>query len=240
MEFYAKDLFTSKMSAEQREQIFSTLKHITGIKKRFPVKQDKAPKPSVTPRRIEAVVIAASTGGPKALSQLCAELPKEFPVPVILVQHNTSGFDLGFAQWLNGFTGLNVCLAREKVVPVKGNFYVAPTDRHLVLTKTGFLLDDSPPIHNQKPAADLLFKSASLLYGESLLSVVLTGMGCDGADGTRYVKEAGGITIAQDEVSSMIYGMPQAAAETGCVDMSLSLDLIAQQLLFIIGGSRKV
>ena len=237
LEFYSKDKFTSKMSEQQREQILSTLKHITGIKKRVPVRQDKTQQAHIAPRRINAVVIASSTGGPKALSQLCTDLPKDFPVPIILVQHNTSGFDLGFVQWLDGYTHLNVCLAQEKIIPVKGNFYVAPTDKHLKLGNTGFVLDDGEPVNNQKPAADVLFKCASEFYGEFLVSVVLTGMGCDGADGTRYVKQAGGITIAQDEASSMIYGMTQAAVETGCVDMVLSLDFIAQQLVFLTKGT---
>ena len=236
LEFYSKETFTSKMNAQLRDQILNTFKHITGIKERFPV-LNEAPKPHIAPRRIDAVVIAASTGGPKALSQICADFPKEFPVPIILVQHNTSGFDRGFAQWLDGFTQLNVCLAQEGLIPAKGNLYVAPTDRHLLVGKTGFLFDDGEAIHSQKPAADALFKSAAELYGEALASVVLTGMGSDGADGTRYVKEAGGITIAQNEASSMIYGMPQAAAETGCVDMVLSLDFIVQQLVFLTKGA---
>jgi two-component system chemotaxis response regulator CheB len=237
LEYYAKDIFTSQMSAQQREQILNTLKHVTSIKRRVLVSQNKEQVAKTTSRRIKAVVIAASTGGPQALSQLCTDLPKEFPVPIILVQHNTSGFDLGFAQWLNGFTPLNVCLAMENVIPVKGNFYVAPTDKHLLVGSAGFLFDDSKPINSQKPAADALFKSASELYGESLVSVVLTGMGDDGADGSRYVKQAGGITIAQNEASSTIYGMPQAAVETGCVDMVLSLESIAPQLAAIARGS---
>ena len=236
MEFFPKDIFISQMGLEQREKILNTLKQITISKKRTSIHQDRMPNANVTKRRIGAVVIGASTGGPKALSQLCADLPKDFSVPIMLVQHNSSGFDIGFTQWLDGYTPLNVCLAQKQMIPVKGNFYVAPTDRHLVLEKTGFLLHDGEPVNNQKPAADLLFKSAAGLYGESLVSVVLTGMGRDGAEGTRYVKQAGGITIAQDEASSMVYGMPKAAVETGCVDMTLPLDSIAEQLVLLTKG----
>jgi two-component system chemotaxis response regulator CheB len=239
LEFFAKDIFTSRMSVSQREQILTTVKHVTGIKKRIPVQMAAVKQTKVTSRLINAVVIASSTGGPRALCQLCAGLPKDFPVPIVLVQHNTTGFDRGFAQWLDGYTPLHVCLAEEAVIPVKGNLYVAPTDRHLRLGKIGFLFDDGEPVHNQKPAADLLFKSAAALYGESLVSVVLTGMGRDGAEGTRYVKQAGGVTIAQDEASSMVYGMPQAALETGCVDMTLPLDCIAQRLAFLINGGNR-
>jgi len=237
IEYYAKDIFTSKMNAIQRDQILTTLKHITSIKRKTHAAGGTVSTVVVTPHRINCVVIAASTGGPKALSQLCAALPGDFPVPIVLVQHNSSGFDRGFAQWLDGYTSLDVHLAEEWIIPSRGSLYVAPTDKHLMLEKSGFLFDDGVPVNNQKPAADILFKSAAELYGESLVSVVLTGMGCDGADGTRYVKQAGGTTIAQDEASSMIYGMPQAAAESGFVDMVLPLGAIAEQLVSLIKGS---
>ena len=236
MEFFAKDIFTSQMSGIQREQILNTLKQITNIKKKNAVITESEKNTQVTPRQIKCAVIAASTGGPMALCKLCGQLTDDFPVPIIIVQHNTSGFDRGFVQWLDGYTPLDVILAEGEMVPVKGNIYIAPTDKHLIFNGSSFVLDDSAAINNQKPAADLLFKSAASLYNESLVSVVLTGMGCDGAGGTRYVKESGGITIAQDEASSMIYGMPQAAAETGCVDMVLSLDDIAPQLMLLTKG----
>ena len=237
LEFYPKDVFTSGMGDRQRKKILNTLKNITGIKRSVPAKPEVSVGAAViAPRQIRAVAIAASTGGPKTLNRLCAALPKDFPVPVILVQHNSSGFDSGFAQWLDASTPLRVCLAAERTVPVKGCLYVAPTERHLLLGKTGFAFDDGEPVQNQKPAADVMFKSAAQMYGDSLVSVVLTGMGSDGADGTRYVKRAGGITIAQDEASSMIYGMPRAAVETGCVDMVLHLDLIAGRLVSLAKG----
>jgi two-component system chemotaxis response regulator CheB len=231
------------MSALQRDQILSTLKHITGINRRIPLRQDPGHPGAVrnekfSPRRISCVVIAASTGGPKALSQLCADLPEGFTVPIVLVQHNTSGFDRGFVQWLDGYTPLNVCLAEARTIPSGGNLYVAPTDKHLLLGETGFVFDDGEPVNSQKPAADMLFKSAAKLYGESLVSVVLTGMGRDGAEGTRYVQQAGGITIAQDEATSMIYGMPQSAYDTGCVNMVVPLDAIAQRLVSIAKGGK--
>jgi len=229
-EFFAKNLFTSQMNSRKREEIFNALKQITSIKKKV-FMQQTIKHDSTTPRKINCVVIAASTGGPVALSQLCSGLPEDFSVPILLVQHNTSGFDKGFAQWLNGFSRLDVKLAEEGRNPSGGNIYIAPTDRHLVVNDGGISFDYSEPVNNQKPAADLLFKSAAALYGNSLISVVLTGMGRDGAEGTRLVKQAGGITIAQDEESSMIYGMPQAAVETGCVDIELPLNEIAGKLV---------
>jgi two-component system chemotaxis response regulator CheB len=237
LEFYEKGVFTSHMTAVRRAEILDTLKHITGIKARVPAPHEPLEQPLIAPRTISGVVIASSTGGPKALSQLFAAFPAGFPAPVMLVQHNSSGFDKGFAQWLGGYTPLAVRLAEAGIVPARGNIYVAPTDTHLLLGKNGFIFDNGEPVHNQKPAADVLFKSAAALYGNSVVSVVLTGMGSDGAEGTRYIKQAGGVTIAQDEASSMIYGMPRAAVETGCVDLVLPLDAVAGRLIFLTKGS---
>ena len=237
MEFFAKDVFTSHLTDQKRDEIFNTLKQITEVKKTFSGQQTTAHPAVIEPRQIKSIVIASSTGGPMALCQLFSVLPEKFPVPIMLVQHNTSGFDKGFVQWLDGYSPIHVCIAEEGVFPVKGNVYVAPTDKHLIVSNAGIAFDNGDPINSQKPAADLLFKSAAALHGESLISVVLTGMGDDGAEGTRCVKRAGGITIAQDESTSMIFGMPQAAVETGCVDMVLPLGEIAQRLMTLTKGS---
>jgi len=231
-EFFAKDIFTSRMTDIQREEIFKTLKQITNINKKNNIKHHVNENITLL-KKINCIVIASSTGGPMALRRLCSDLPADFPVPVLLVQHNTSGFDRGFVQWLDGYARLNVQLADEGQFPAKGNIYVAPTDKHLIVGENGLSFDHSDPVSNQKPAADILFKSAAELYRDSLISIVLTGMGSDGAEGTRYVKQAGGLTIAQDEATSMIYGMPEAAEETGCVDMILPLDDIAQKLVIL-------
>ncbi|MDR2052436.1 MAG: chemotaxis-specific protein-glutamate methyltransferase CheB [Treponema sp.] len=237
MEFYAKDIFT-RCNPVKQKQILDTLKQISGIKGRIPFKPEAAVYKArfVENRKIDAVVIAASTGGPRALSQLYAALPGDFPVPIIMVQHNSSGFDKGFVQWLNACTPLEVRLAEAGERPLKGNIYVAPTGRHLVIEDREFLFNDEEPVNNQKPAADVLFKSAAQVYQNAVISVVLTGMGCDGAEGTRHIRKAGGITIAQDEESSMIYGMPKMAAETGCVDMVLPLDKIPSKLVLLTKG----
>jgi two-component system chemotaxis response regulator CheB len=231
LEFYAKDTFTTSLTPQKRQQIYDTLKRISGIKvsrkeHSAPGETGKQPKK----RKIDAVLIGSSTGGPKALSQFLSLLPADFPVPVILVQHNSSGFDKGFAQWLDTYTSLEVKLAEEGEKPRPGRIYVAKTDLHLTMRGLCFAYNDDTPENNQKPAVDVLFRSAAETLGESVISVVLTGMGNDGAEGTRKIREMGGITLAQDEESSLIYGMPKAAAETGCVDLVLPLDRIPQEL----------
>jgi two-component system chemotaxis response regulator CheB len=234
LEFFAKDLFTSKMSGQMRDRILNTLKQITGIKKRLPASQKTVQQAKVNLRKIKCVVIASSTGGPNALCQLLSAINKDFAVPIMIVQHNMSGFDLGLVQWLDACTQLDVRLAEAGTIPAKGNVYIAPTDKHMIISSKGISFDNREPINNQKPSADFFFKSAAEFYGDSVVSVVLTGMGSDGAEGTRHIKQAGGITIAQDEATSMIYGMPLAAVETGCVDMVLPLGTIAEQLKFLI------
>ncbi|MCL2719827.1 MAG: chemotaxis-specific protein-glutamate methyltransferase CheB [Treponema sp.] len=236
-EFFAKDIFTSQMTERQRCEIFSTLKQIIKIKNKTVSVQGTKNNITAAAHKINCVVIASSTGGPMALCQLCSGLPPSFPVPIILVQHNTSGFDKGFVQWLDGYSHLKVQLAEEGVFPLKGNVYVAPTDKHLTIGAAGLSFDDGEPVNNQKPAADILFKTAAAQYGNSIISIVLTGMGNDGAEGTKLIKESGGLTIAQDEATSMIFGMPAAAVETGNVDLVLPLGEIAQKLILLTGGN---
>ncbi|MDR2102411.1 MAG: chemotaxis-specific protein-glutamate methyltransferase CheB [Treponema sp.] len=235
LEFYAKANFSDNIDIEKRNEILASLKRISGIKGQRRKMSGSYFNRMVEAREIRGVVMASSTGGPKALMSLCTSLPAGFPVPVVLVQHNSSGFDAGFAQWLNDYTPLEVKLAENREVPERGKLYVAPTDKHLVLLGGRFFFDDGEPVNNQKPAADLLFKSAAECWGPGVISVVLTGMGADGAEGTRYVRLAGGITIAQDENSSMIYGMPRAAFDTGCVDMVLPLNMISRRLIELTG-----
>ena len=236
LEFYPKDLFTSALTEEKRKEIFETLKRISGIKTRVtqtivePLFTEQPEK-----RKINAVVIASSTGGPKALSRFFPLFSGDFPVPIIVVQHNSSGFDKHFTQWLAGFTSLKVKLAEEGECPKPGTVYIAQTGKHLELRTEGqdpvLRYNNEEPENNQKPAADVLFRSAAESLKQSVVYVVLTGMGNDGALGTEKIREMGGVTLAQDEETSLIYGMPKAAAETGCVDMILPLESIPEELV---------
>ena len=232
LEFYPKNIFSDSLSPEKRREVYETLKRISGIKAK---KDNVIPKQEmfVLPKKrsVSALVIASSTGGPKALSTILSFLPGDFPVPIVIVQHNTSGFNKSFAQWLDSFTDLNVKLAEDGESIKPCTVFIAETDKHLELRKNNedlFLYyNNEAPENNQKPAADVLFRSAAESLKESVISLVLTGMGSDGALGTKKIREMGGITLAQNEESSLIYGMPKAAAETGCVDMVLPLDRIA-------------
>jgi len=240
VEFYPKNTFSASLTPEKQQQIYETLKRISGVKAQKPaavIETGFSKQPEK--REIDVVVIGSSTGGPKALSQFFSLLPGNFPVPIVIVQHNSTGFDKSFAQWLDTYTDLNVKLAEEGEIPKPGNVYIAQTDKHLMLKRpdgqNGCLCyNDDEPEQNQKPAADVLFRTAAESYKRSIVSVVLTGMGSDGASGTQKIREMGGITLAQDEESCLIYGMPKAAAETGCVDIVLPLDKIPEELVRLV------
>ncbi|WP_114943122.1 chemotaxis-specific protein-glutamate methyltransferase CheB [Microvirga calopogonii] len=181
--------------------------------------------------------IAASTGGPPALSKVLGALPVDFPLPVLLVQHMGAPFMEGFASWLNGLLPLNVRLAQDQEIPAAGNVYVAPGDRHLLLSPAGTLkVSAEPPLGNQRPSATMLFQSMARSVGRRGLGVILTGMGEDGAQGLVELRQAGGYGLAEDESTAVVYGMPAAAARLGGVNVSLPLDLIAPRIVRLARG----
>jgi two-component system chemotaxis response regulator CheB len=193
---------------------------------------------SVTPAPIpqRVIAIAASTGGPAALHKLFAQLPEDFPVPILFVQHIALGFAEGFAKWLDGISPLRVKVARAGDPIRKGTAYLAADDLHLgVSERSTIILSSAPPVGSFRPSASFLFESVAQVFGAAATGVILTGMGNDGVEGLRALKAAGGLVIAQDEASSEIFGMPGAAVAAGVTDMILPLDAIAPQLRLIAG-----
>lgn len=183
------------------------------------------------------IAIASSTGGPGALSRMLSELPGDLSVPVVVVQHIASGFGEGFVTWLNSTVPLKAKLAEQGEPLVPGTVYVAPDDKHLgVSARTTALLSTAPPLGGFRPSGTFLFESVAKAFGSSTIAVILTGMGQDGVEGLRQVREAGGQIIAQDEESSVVFGMPKAAIATGFVDYVLPLTAIAPRLLSLIRG----
>ena len=198
-----------------------------------PMHQIARPR-SVQPLRL--VAIGASTGGPAALLTILAQLPRNLPVPVLVVQHIAHGFTGGLVHWLAGGTALDVTLARFGEVARAGTVYVAPDDRHLGLRigSDGVMrltLEASAPIGAFRPSATHLFRTVASAMGESALGIILTGMGDDGVDGLRDLFAAGGYVIAQDEETSVIYGMPREASRAGVVHQVLPLPEIAAQIV---------
>ncbi len=166
------------------------------------------------PRGASVIGICASAGGPHALAAVLAEVPATFTIPILVVQHIGPGFITGFAEWLDDQVPLPVRLARPG--PVAAGIWVAPDGAHLTLDRANRLvLDAHGDAGLHRPSADVLLRSVAAGAGADAVAVVLTGMGRDGAGGLAEVKRAGGLTIAQDEASSAVFGMPKAAAECG-------------------------
>jgi two-component system chemotaxis response regulator CheB len=171
--------------------------------------------PGSPPAAAASVIgICASVGGPQALVAVLAELPADFPIPILVVQHMSAGFSEGFARWLDDQVPLTVRLARAG--PVGAGIWVAPEGAHLALSGGDRLvLDRRSPAGTHRPSGDVLLRSVAAEAGARGVAVVLTGMGRDGADGLGAVERARGLTIAQDEPSCAVFGMPKAAAERG-------------------------
>jgi two-component system chemotaxis response regulator CheB len=183
-------------------------------------------------RRIRLVGIAASTGGPGALAKILKPLPADFSRPILVVQHVTNGFATGFAEWLDGETALQVKLASHGEEPQAGTVLVAPDDYHLLVNFMGVVeLHKTEPYHGLRPAANNLFHSLARIYGRRALGIIMTGMGDDGADGMAALHEAGGLTLAQDKASCVVYGMPNEAVLRNAVDAVFSLEDLAATLL---------
>ena len=185
--------------------------------------------------RYGMIVIGASTGGPKALSILLKKIPRDFPTGMVLVQHMETGFDGGFANWLNNETELTVRLARNNDFPGRGELLVAPNEKHLIFHNGKLMLDDGPKVLNQKPSINRLFTSAASEYGSSLIGILLTGTGSDGADGCVDIRKRGGRTLVQNEATSTVFGMPKAAIERGGADVILPLEEIPDYLVSLTG-----
>ncbi len=180
------------------------------------------------------VAIAASTGGPAALQRILSELPADFAAPILVVQHISRGFTRGLASWLNTTCELRVKIAEAGTVPVPGTVYLAPDDRHLGLAPGALTLSSAAPLGGFRPSASHLFASVASAAGAATIALVLTGMGNDGASALADVRQVGGRILAQDESTSVVFGMPKAAIDSGVVDDVLPLEAIAARLTALV------
>ncbi len=192
---------------------------------------------------IRAIVIGASTGGPRALSTMLPDLCARVDLPILIVQHMPAGFTGSLAESLARQTGKTVIEATDGPPLEVSHIYIAPGGRHLLLRgtaaapKTG--LNDQPPENGCRPSADVLFRSAATVFGNSAAAIVLTGMGRDGTAGLGAVKRAGGYVFAQDEATSVVWGMPGSAFEAGVTHELLPIDQIASSVAALVLRSRR-
>ncbi|WP_195962684.1 chemotaxis-specific protein-glutamate methyltransferase CheB [Clostridium tyrobutyricum] len=223
-----------------KSELVKRIKMASRGKNAMKISEFKSNHTIVESRNIGAIVIGASTGGPKALYSVITKLPENLGVPTMVVQHMPAGFTKAFAERLNTNSNQKVVEAEDNMEVEPNAIYIAPGGFHMEVFKDKRIhLNKEPAIWGVRPAVDKLFISASEVYGKNLISVVLTGMGRDGADGTSHIKDKGGITISQDESTCVIYGMPKAAYSTGKVDMVLKLDKITDELVKLVHGSRR-
>lgn len=168
--------------------------------------------------KVQAIVIGASTGGPKALLSMIRQFPENLPVPVFIVQHMPKGFTASFAKRLDAESAVEVLEAKDGMAVQNGKIYLAPGDSHMRIDREQIRLTSEDKIHGVRPAVDHLFESAAQAYKNGLIGIILTGMGRDGSNGMSEIKKNGGYTIAQDQESSVVYGMPGNAVQAGVID----------------------
>jgi two-component system chemotaxis response regulator CheB len=184
---------------------------------------------------VEVVAIGTSTGGPNALADLFSGLPTDLPVPVVVVQHMPPMFTRLLAERLSAQSALRVEEARPDGVLRPGHAWIAPGDHHVVVVRDGVearvRLNQDPPENSCRPAADVLFRSVAKTFGPAALAVVLTGMGQDGLRGCEAIRAAGGQVIAQDEATSVVWGMPGFVTRAGLADRVLPLGMIAPEVV---------
>ena len=206
--------------------------------KRYAKPPPEAPfkvKPRATQIDVELVAIGASTGGPRVLKTIISGLPKDFPVPILIVQHIAAGFLESFIDWLDQHTDLSVHLAAQGERLLPGHVYFAPDDFHMEVSRNKrILLSKNKEKDGLCPSVANLFRSVADVFGRNAAGVLLTGMGKDGAGELKLMKEKGAVTIAQDEKTSVVFGMPGQAVKDGAAQYILPPDQIVEALLRIV------
>ncbi len=200
-------------------RVVRAMSEVKVVRRRENSQRAGAGEPQVTPTqntfsagRIDIVAIGASTGGPPVLQTIFSGLHRPFPVPIVVVQHLSKGFQKSLVSWLADSTGVSIAVG-EHGMPIEPDVvYFAPDDRHMVVDASGrLLLNDDPPENASRPSVSVLFRSVALRYGSGAIGVLLTGMGRDGAKELRQMRDQGAVTIAQDEETSVVHGMPGEA-----------------------------
>ena len=230
-------------------ELLDTIKAMAHVKVVGQRLRRSSSRPSKAPleQGVGVIAIAASTGGPHALSRVLKPLPRDLPVPVVIVQHLSAGFVRGFAHWLKELCALDVRLVDRTLRLRPGVAYLAPDGAHLRVARStlsypsargelpySLVLSDGPVHEGFRPSASVLFESVAEAFGPRALAVILTGMGRDGFSGLQRVHAAGGCILAQDRHTSVVFGMPSMAVEGGLADHVLPVDQIAPRILDLV------
>lgn len=193
--------------------------------------------------KLDALAIGISTGGPNALRQILPKFPADFPMPILIVQHMPPGFTREFAKGLNEVCSLNVKEAEEGDVLSRGTVYIAPGDHHMIVNKSKtpytISLNVDPPVHGHRPSAEVLFENIAETFFNKSICIIMTGMGKDGSRGIKKAWMKGSITLAQNEKTCVVFGMPKVAIEEGGIDEVLPLDGIPDRVLQVVSRLNK-
>jgi two-component system chemotaxis response regulator CheB len=212
------------------------IRHLRGPKRPPPPKQE-SPVAVMQPTSVGVVAVAASTGGPQILHRMLSDLPADFPAPIAIVQHINAAFAESLSGWLANSSRLKVRLAQDGELLMPGHVLIAPPGTHMVIPFRGRVsLKQGVERDGHMPSATVLLESAAKAYGRRALGVILTGMGEDGAAGMFAIKQAGGVTVAQNEETCVVFGMPGAAVERNAVDHLVPGDEVASALLRLARG----
>jgi two-component system chemotaxis response regulator CheB len=237
-----------------REDLLPKIRMYSSLSSGFSASSFPAASPSrdsLTPsngiedvRRVDVVVVGASTGGPDALAELMPCFPEDFPAPILIVQHMPALFMKALADRLASRSKIDVAEAYSNQPLAPGQALLAPGGLHMLVQKkpggTWIRTDPGPPENSCRPSVDVLFRSAAEVYGSHVLAVLMTGMGHDGFDGCRKIRNAGGQILVQDEASSVVWGMPRLVAEAGLVDQVLPLSELGQAIVRRVMEPRRV
>ena len=236
LEVYHKSFYSQGMAAELIAKIkllskVKVIRHIlskegeasTGSHIFAQGKSSAFPQPAAARREgkeaIQVIAIACSTGGPRALAQIFSEMREGFPVPIVVAQHMSDGFVSGLVEWLDSVTPVKVKFAADGESLRENHAYFAPAGTHMMVNASGRLaLAAVPPEDLLHPSCDLLLASVGKAFGAQSLGMILTGMGDDGVEGLRSIRERGGYTVAQDGATSVVFGMPKVAIDKGLID----------------------
>jgi two-component system chemotaxis response regulator CheB len=218
------------------QNLIQTLKLMSEVKlvKRIAHTSKKyvTPKPEVeriteSDSEIQIIAIGASTGGPLVIQKILSRLPKDFPVPILIVQHISLGFTKGFVEWLNNTTNFPLHIASQSEYLLPGHGYIAPDDYHMGVENGPRIVLSKDKLENGlRPSVGYLFRSVAQIYGSKSVGILLTGMGRDGADELKVMKDKGAVTIVQDKESSVVYGMPGEAIKLNAAMHILSPEVI--------------
>jgi two-component system, chemotaxis family, protein-glutamate methylesterase/glutaminase len=225
-----------------RDELIRKIKSLCAVRVPQPKQAAPPPRTDRPSARIDVVAIGTSTGGPNALAAVIPQLPLDFPVPVVVVQHMPPLFTRLLADRLNGLGHLHVQEGKAGEILKRGQVWIAPGDQHMTVARKGtdFVLGTNHDAQENscRPAVDVLFRSVAQVYGANVLAVVLTGMGADGTRGSAVIREAGGEIFVQDEASSVVWGMPGSVVGASLADRIYPLGNIAPEVVRRVAAHR--